>query len=263
MLLEKNAEKIARIGLIANFEKSSSRAVVRGGRATDFPRRARRGRGRANRAHGRLEVRHLCRARPRWPRKPICSWSSAGTAPCCASCVKSTAPDTPILGINIGRLGFLTAVSSTDLAAALEKLWRNEFVIESRPLIEASGQCRGKPIRMSALNDIVISRGAVSRLIELEVSVNDKPLTSLPRRRPDRQFPDRFDRLFALCRRADYQSGSGVFAITPICAHALSNRRGHHQPEFGRAGQVASARKWRPLSRPTARFRPIWPRATR
>src|ERR1700733_5688080 len=84
---------------------------------------------------------------------------------------------TPILGVNMGRLGFLTALAAKDIADGLEKLWRNDFVIESRPLIEATGQCQDRPIHLSALNDIVISRGAVSRLIELDVSVNDKDLT--------------------------------------------------------------------------------------
>ena len=85
--------------------------------------------------------------------------------------------DCAILGINVGRLGFLTAVSSRDLESALEKLWRGDFVIETRPLIEATGRCQGSVVHMSALNDIVISHGAVSRLIELNVSVNNKPLT--------------------------------------------------------------------------------------
>ena len=47
---------------------------------------------------------------------------------------------TPILGVNMGRLGFLTALSAKDIAAGLEKLWRNDFIIESRPLMEATGQ---------------------------------------------------------------------------------------------------------------------------
>src|SRR5438477_9100103 len=71
---------------------------------------------------------------------------------------------TPILGINIGALGFLTAVPSAELAQALERVWKGEFKFESRVLIEAKGACRGRQIDQSALNDIVISRGIASRL---------------------------------------------------------------------------------------------------
>jgi len=84
---------------------------------------------------------------------------------------------TPILGVNIGSLGFLTAVSSDELPSALGKVWKNEFTIESRALIQATGSCNGQRIERPALNDIVISRGIVSRLIELEVRIDGDPLT--------------------------------------------------------------------------------------
>jgi NAD+ kinase len=131
---------------------------------------------------------------------------------------------TPILGVKMGRLGFLTAVSSKELAAGLEKLWRNDFVIESRPLMEASGHCQGRPVRMCALNDIVISRGAVSRLIELDVSVNNQSLT---RYRGDGLIVSSPTGSTAYSLSAGgpiISPGAEVFAITPICSHALSNR---------------------------------------
>jgi NAD+ kinase len=49
---------------------------------------------------------------------------------------------TPLLGINIGGLGFLTAVPSDGLARALNHIWNGEFKYESRALIEASGRCQ-------------------------------------------------------------------------------------------------------------------------
>ena len=84
---------------------------------------------------------------------------------------------TPILGINLGGLGFLTAVSSANLSRALQHVWKGRFNFELRALIEARAQCRGKIVHQSALNDLVISRGIASRLIELRVSVDDEPLT--------------------------------------------------------------------------------------
>src|SRR6185312_2395473 len=79
---------------------------------------------------------------------------------------------TPILGINIGGLGFLTAVPSSGMQKALKQVWAGEFAFEPRALMEANIRSNGRPLRESALNDIVISRGVASRLIELHVSVN-------------------------------------------------------------------------------------------
>jgi NAD+ kinase len=84
---------------------------------------------------------------------------------------------TPILGINIGGLGFLTAVPSAGLSKALRQVWNGEFKFEARALIEADIRCSGKPIRQTALNDLVINRGIASRLIELHVQVDGEPLT--------------------------------------------------------------------------------------
>jgi len=131
---------------------------------------------------------------------------------------------TPMLGVNIGGLGFLTAVPSDKLSEALKLVWRGEFKYESRALIEASGTHRGKKLRATALNDIVISRGAVSRLIALDVSVNDEPLT---RYRCDGLIvssPTGSTAYSLAAGGAIVLPTAEVFALTPICPHALSNR---------------------------------------
>jgi NAD+ kinase len=131
---------------------------------------------------------------------------------------------TPMLGINIGGLGFLTAVPSNELPRALNHVWNGEFKYESRALIEASGCCNGRQIQAPALNDIVVSRGAVSRLIGLDVTVDGEPLTRY-----------RCDGLIISSPTGStaYSLSAGgavvfptaeVFALTPICPHALSNR---------------------------------------
>ncbi|MBI3854014.1 MAG: NAD(+)/NADH kinase [Verrucomicrobia bacterium] len=131
---------------------------------------------------------------------------------------------TPILGINLGGLGFLTAVSSPELARALKQVWNNDFTLESRALIEASGQCNGRPIRQCALNDIVISRGVVARLIELEVGVDGQLLT---RYRCDGLIvssPTGSTAYALAAGGAIVSPTADVFSITPICPHTLSNR---------------------------------------
>ncbi|MDB6056797.1 MAG: ppnK [Verrucomicrobiales bacterium] len=131
---------------------------------------------------------------------------------------------TPILGINVGRLGFLTAVPSHQLAPALKKLWERDFVIERRSLIEAAAECSTKPVTMSALNDIVISHGAASRVIDVDVSVDGEQLT---RYRGDGLIVSSPTGSTAYSLSAGgpiIKPDANVFAITPICAHALSNR---------------------------------------
>lgn len=131
---------------------------------------------------------------------------------------------TPILGINIGGLGFLTAVSSADLSRALQQVWKGKFKFESRSLLEATARCSGKTIQETALNDLVISRGIASRLIELHVSVDGEPLT---RYRCDGLIVSSPTGSTAYSLAA---GGSVVFPtaevlqLTPICPHTLSNR---------------------------------------
>ncbi len=131
---------------------------------------------------------------------------------------------TPILGINIGGLGFLTAVSSPELGHALSQVWNSDFTVESRALIEVSGECNGRPLRQCALNDVVISRGAVARLIELEVTVDGQLLT---RYRCDGLIvssPTGSTAYALAAGGAIVSPTADVFSITPICPHTLSNR---------------------------------------
>jgi NAD+ kinase len=131
---------------------------------------------------------------------------------------------TPILGINIGGLGFLTAVPSDELPRALKHVWNGEFQYEARALIEVAGSGNGRRIRQAALNDIVISRGAVSRLIELDVSVDGEPVT---RYRCDGlvvSSPTGSTAYSLAAGGAVVFPTADVFALTPICPHTLSNR---------------------------------------
>lgn len=127
---------------------------------------------------------------------------------------------TPIVGINTGALGFLTDVQAHQLSLALEQIWAGKTQLETRPLIEAVGVSFTK----LALNDFVITRGALPRLIELEVFVNGDPLT---RYRCDGLIvcsPTGSTAYSLAAGGAVISPDAEVFAITPICPHTLSNR---------------------------------------
>lgn len=221
--MKKKSETFRKIGLIGNFEKAATRTVVR--RAAALIARTQRA-VLADEQTARLAGLGC----------PAFSTAAAlareaglllvfgGDGTMLRVVHELHGLDTPILGINVGRLGFLTAVSSNDLPDALQKVWEGDFVIESRPLIDAAGQCQTKWKQMTAFNDIVISHGAVSRVIELDVQVDDQPLT---RYRGDGLI------VSSPAGSTAYSLSAGgpiispearVLAITPICPHAVSNR---------------------------------------
>jgi len=85
----------------------------------------------------------------------------------------------PLLGVNFGKLGFLTSITQTQLAEALSGLSSGDLVASQRPLLD----CRfenpdGTSGSARALNDLVLSWGKSSHIATLNVSINGKPLTT-------------------------------------------------------------------------------------
>jgi len=85
----------------------------------------------------------------------------------------------PILGINLGRFGFLTEISQPEWRKVLPKLFTNEYWIEHRMMVHAD-LIRSEQIigRWEVLNEVVISRGHVVRPITIQVGVDGYPLTT-------------------------------------------------------------------------------------
>lgn len=130
----------------------------------------------------------------------------------------------PLLGINAGTLGFLTAVPSSRLAEALRKIPAGKFVLEERALLEATVTHEGMTTTSIALNDFVLSRGQTSRLIEIEVSVNGELLT---RYRCDgfiASSPTGSTAYSLAAGGAIVSPDAEVLTLTPICPHTLSIR---------------------------------------
>jgi len=221
--LKKSADHFQRIGLVGNAEKSACAQSVRA--AARLIQRA----GRqvicdhTTAQHARLK----CETAPNTAELArtadlILVFGGDGTMLHAARQIAGSR--TPMLGVNIGSLGFLTAVPSEELAAALKQVWSGEYKFETRALIEATGVCYKKKVRAVALNDLVITRGAVSRLIVLDVSVNGELIT---RYRCDGLIlssPTGSTAYSLAAGGAIVLPTADVFALTPICPHALSNR---------------------------------------
>ncbi|MFQ5499977.1 MAG: NAD(+)/NADH kinase [Candidatus Zixiibacteriota bacterium] len=85
---------------------------------------------------------------------------------------------TPILGINLGSLGFLTQLTAKQLVSALEAIVAGKYNIEERMLLEAHVAGRSEPESAFALNDIVVDNGPVSRLIDIVLEVNGEEIVA-------------------------------------------------------------------------------------
>jgi NAD+ kinase len=221
--LKKRADKIKRVGLIGNSEKPACADSVR--KAARLIQRA-----------GRKVYCDAETARLAGLKEHVCADASTlasevdllvvfggdGTMLRVARDIAGST--TPLLGVNIGGLGFLTAVPSDEMARALPRVWRGEFKYESRALIEVSGRCQGQRIQETALNDIVISRGAISRLIKLDVSVDGELVTRYHGDGLIISSPTGSTAYSLAAGGAVVLPTAEVFALTPICPHTMSNR---------------------------------------
>jgi len=133
--------------------------------------------------------------------------------------------DVPIFGVNLGSLGFMAEVSLDELYDNLEKAIAGKLATEDRIMLTASVLRDGKRLtQYRVLNDAVINKGALARMMELRVSVDDGLLTTL-----------RADGLIIATPTGStaYSLSAGgpiiyptlhCFVVTPICPHTLSNR---------------------------------------
>ena len=82
--------------------------------------------------------------------------------------------DVPLLGVNLGKIGFLSKVEASDLEAVLAKLAASEFTLDARMALEARLLPGGREDQASihhALNDVVVARGALARVTRLDVAI--------------------------------------------------------------------------------------------
>jgi len=89
--------------------------------------------------------------------------------------------DVPLLGINVGKVGFLSKVEASALERVLELLAEGRYAIEPRMALEGRILRGGSPIRgdrILALNDIVIARGSLARVVRLDTSIDSSHLAS-------------------------------------------------------------------------------------
>jgi NAD+ kinase len=131
----------------------------------------------------------------------------------------------PLFGINLGSLGFLTSVGGMAWKHAVDCIANKSYHISQRTLLQVELLHDGKVVALErGLNDAVLSRGELSRLIRLNVSVDGAPLTEYNADGLIIATPTGSTAYALSAGGPVLTPESGVFVIAPICPHVLTMR---------------------------------------
>ena len=131
--------------------------------------------------------------------------------------------DIPLLGINLGTMGYLTEIDKNHIDAALQRLIDDDYVVEERMLLSGT-KVTGESKEFTALNDIVIARKAAVQVIKLVVYVNDRHLTTYLADGVIISTPTGSTGYNMSAGGPLVAPQSNTLLITPICPHTLTNR---------------------------------------
>lgn len=131
----------------------------------------------------------------------------------------------PIVGVNIGGLGFITEFQRNEIYEAIDRLFSEDCTFEDRLMLTAGVFRHGEKIaEYTALNDVVINKGALARIVELETFINGDYVTTF---KSDGLIVSTPTGSTAYCLSAGgpilYPTLESI-ALTPICPHTLTNR---------------------------------------
>jgi NAD+ kinase len=133
--------------------------------------------------------------------------------------------DIPLLGINLGKFGYITEVNLNEMESVLKVILQGKYQTEKRMMLDVAVNGRGEPLEGHAvLNDVVINRGNLSRIVEMETAVDGRYLTTF-----------KADGLIIATPTGStaYSLSAGgpivfpeqnLIVINPICPHTLTNR---------------------------------------
>lgn len=128
-----------------------------------------------------------------------------------------------LLGINVGRLGFMAGLEPAELSL-LRRLPEKGYTIDRRMLLECTHITDGKRHEYLALNDIVLSNGALSRMVDLDVFCDDKAVMSYRADGVIFSTPTGSTAYALSAGGPIVEPGMRSIILTPICPHSLVTR---------------------------------------
>lgn len=132
---------------------------------------------------------------------------------------------TPILGVNLGSLGFLTEITRDELFTVLAQVLKGDFNVSERMRLDAFIRRDGQLVgRYRVLNDVVINKGALARIIDMEAWVDDSYLTTFKADGLIIATPTGTTAYNLAAGGPVIYPGLHCLVISPICPHTLTNR---------------------------------------
>lgn len=131
----------------------------------------------------------------------------------------------PLIGVNLGTLGYMTEIEISNLEEAMERLVNGDFASESRMMLQGTVDLQqGEPIVESALNDIVISRCGSLRIIKFSIYVNGSLLKSYNADGCIITTPTGSTGYNLSAGGPIVEPCANLIVLTPICPHTLNMR---------------------------------------
>lgn len=133
--------------------------------------------------------------------------------------------DIPILGVNLGSLGFLTEIALDELYPALEKCLAGDFRVSERIMLRAVVERDGRETASHlVLNDVVINKGALARIVDLKTKVDSFDLATFKADGLIISTPTGSTGYSLSAGGPIINPSMNCIVITPICPHTLTNR---------------------------------------